>query len=86
MGKNLSIQFFGWYGAIALLSAYALVSFSVLDAGGVFYQLLNISGSLGIIAVSWHKFSKGDRRSYQPALLNLVWAMIGLLALLKIFF
>jgi hypothetical protein len=72
------IEIFGWYGTIAIVLAYALVSFSVLSTNSLTYQLLNGTGALGIIVVSIHK------RNYQPAVLDCIWASIALIAIGKI--
>lgn len=71
------IELFGWYGTVAILGAYALLSFGVIEAGSATYQLLNLTGVLGIIAVSIPK------KNYQPVVLNLVWAVIAVIALVK---
>ncbi|MBP9750303.1 MAG: hypothetical protein KBC95_00475 [Candidatus Peribacteraceae bacterium] len=73
-------QLAGWYGVLALLGAYGLVSFGVIPADSLAYQLINISGALGIVAVA---ASKGD---LQPAVLNLAWAGIGVVAILRLVF
>ena len=63
---------------VAIVGAYALVSFGVLDARDLSYQILNGTGALGIVFVS---FRKG---AYQPGILNFVWMIIALVAILKI--
>ena len=75
-----SVEIFGWYGMAAIVGAYALVSFSVIDAGSLLFQLLNVTGAVGILVVSWRK------KVYQSVLLQLVWASIGLIALAQIIF
>ena len=65
----------GWYGTFAILGAYALVSFSYVSASSILYQLLNLTGALGIVVVSLR------RKVYQPAVLNIFWALIALLAI-----
>jgi hypothetical protein len=78
MNKNLWIELFGWYGALGLLAAYALSSFGVLTPESAWYQLLNITAALGIVTVSLYK------KTYQPGVLNIVWAIVGLMALARI--
>lgn len=68
----------GWYGVIAIISAYALVSFSVFSATSIWYQLLNATGAIGIAVISFRK------RTYQPGILNVVWALIALFAMVNI--
>ena len=73
-------ELIGWYGTIALIGAFGLVSFGVVNADGLAYQLLNLSGAAGIV---YHSFYKRD---YQPGVLNIIWAAIALLALWQIAF
>jgi len=72
------IEIFGWYGAIAIVTAYALVSFSVVTPTDLAYQVLNGTGALGIVADAFYK------KDYQPGVLNLVWLVIALIAIMKI--
>jgi len=74
------IEIVGWYGTVAIVGAYALLSFDVIDSDSAIYQLLNLTGSLGIVAISWAK------RATQPAVLNIIWAAIALVALVGIAF
>jgi hypothetical protein len=67
----------GWYGIVAILGAYALVSFSVIGSDSVLFQLLNLTGALGVI---WITAIKGVTQS---VVLNTVWAIIAVVALLR---
>ena len=73
--KEKLIEVFGWYGTVAIILAYALVSFSLLSAHTIWYQLLNGTGAVGIVLVSYHK------RAFQPAVLNVIWTLIALVAI-----
>ncbi len=73
------IEIFGWYGAVAIVLAYALVSFSLIRPTGLYYQLLNVTGALGIVTVSFYK------KTYQPGVLNIVWMIIAVIAIAKLF-
>jgi hypothetical protein len=75
---NKLIEALGWYGTAAIVVAYALVSFAVLPADSLWYQLLNGTGAVGIVIVSFHK------RAYQPAVLNCIWTAIAVLVIAKI--
>lgn len=75
---KIFIEVFGWYGTFAIMSAYALVSFGVLQPDSFLYQLLNGTGAVGIVAVSFYK------KTYQPGVLNIVWALIALIAIMGI--
>ncbi len=78
--KRTSIKIIGWYGTIAIIAAYALVSFNLIQNASFIYQLLNLTGATGIIIVSWVK------KAYQPAVLNIVWSIIAIIAIVKIAF
>lgn len=79
MGRGIC-EAVGWYGACAILLAYALVSLGGMRADSAIYQLLNVTGAIGVAIVSVMK------KAYQPAALNIVWALIGLVVLLRIVF
>ncbi len=68
----------GWYGVIAIVVAYALVSFGLVQSNSLWYQLLNLTGAVGIVIVSFQK------KAYQPGILNIVWTLIALIAIVKI--
>lgn len=78
--KRVIIEIFGWYGAVAIVFAYVLVSFSVLEPTSITFQLLNVSGSLGIIIVSLSK------KVFQSVTLNTIWLVVGIVAIIKILF
>ena len=70
----------GWYGVIAILAAYGLVSFNMVGANGIVYQLLNLTGGGSIALISIRK------RAFQPATLNIAWALVALAALIRLLF
>ena len=78
--NNSLIEIIGWYGMVAIVSAYALLSFSLLSSDTLLYQFLNLSGAIGIAFISFRK------KAFQPGVLNLIWTAIALVAIIKIFF
>jgi hypothetical protein len=70
----------GWYGTVAIVMAYALSSFNVIDSQSITYQLLNLTGAIAIVVLCVNK------KIYQPAVLNIVWTLIALIAIMKIVF
>lgn len=76
--KHKPENFLGWYGVLAILLAYLLVSFNVIVAKSLGYQLLNLTGALGIVVEA---LSKKDA---QPAVLNCAWAAIAILAIVRL--
>lgn len=76
--KKLFYSVNGWGGAVLILFAYLLVSFSLLSAQSYWYQGLNIVGSFGLTVEA---FSKRD----QPlAVLNALWVLIGIVAVVQV--
>lgn len=67
-----------WFGVIFILLAYFLINFEILVPKSVSYQALNIFGSCFIVISSLYK------KDLQPAVLNIVWAIIALVALINI--
>lgn len=78
MKSNLWDEVFGWYGTIAIFLAYALNSFGIIDSSNIYYQLLNLTGAFGIVYISFKK------KAYQPGVLNAIWALIALVAIIGI--
>lgn len=72
--KNLA----GWYGVMAILLAYTLLSFKALTPDSLPYQLLNLTGALGIMYEAYYK------KDTQPVVLNVVWAVVALVAIFRI--
>lgn len=71
-------QLVGWYGAIAILAAYALLSLQMLGSQSLWYQGLNLTGAVGLMIVSWYE------KVYQNVFLNLVWLFVAIYALMQL--
>ena len=78
--RNKLLEALGWYGVVAILIAYALVSFNYIGAQSFVFQILNLTGSAGIAVDA---FKNKDRPA---AVLNVVYALIGVIALARIFY
>lgn len=76
--KRAYAEIIGWYGTLAIIVAYALVSFKFIASDGLAYQLLNLTGAIGIIAISL------VRKVKQSAVLNIFWALIASIAIIGI--
>ncbi|HYE22972.1 MAG TPA: hypothetical protein VEA92_00795 [Candidatus Paceibacterota bacterium] len=72
---NVFIEYLGWYGAIAIVTAYGLYAFGVWEADNIWYHLLNLTGATGIIVVSIYK------KAWQPAVVNVMWVALAAYAL-----
>jgi hypothetical protein len=68
------VEIIGWVGAGSLLLAYGLLSAKRIGAG-VTYQLLNLAGAVGLAV---NAVAHG---AWPSACLNLIWLVIGLVAL-----
>lgn len=73
-------EFCGWYGMLALIVAYGLVSFELIQANGLAFQLLNLSGGLGLIIVA------ASKNVLQSVLLNMFWITIGIITVIRIIY
>lgn len=76
--QNLFAEVAGWYGTIAILLAYSLVSFGVVSSDSTAFQILNLTGAMGIIVIAVNK------KVIQSVILNLFWAVVALIALVNI--
>jgi len=77
--KQIIIEVLGWYGALAILGAFAMVSFEVILPTSLLNQILNFTGGLGIFYISFKK------KAYQPSLLNMTWAIIAGIGIIRSF-
>ncbi len=76
--KNKITEILGWYGVIAVVGAYALLSLNILSSTSLLFQGLNLTGAIGIVIDAL------DDKNTQPAVLNIIWAIIALVAIIKI--
>ncbi|MFT5733623.1 MAG: hypothetical protein ACJA2W_000440 [Planctomycetota bacterium] len=70
-----TVDLAGWLGTILIVGAYGLLSGEVISNGAV-YQAMNLVGAAGVALLCWHK------RTWQPLVLQLVWMVIAVAALL----
>jgi hypothetical protein len=77
-GTEIAVEVVGWAGATLILLAYLLLSAGRLTGQSVVYQAMNVVGAAGFIVNGWWHGAKPS------AVLNVVWAMIGLVALWRI--
>lgn len=68
----------GWFGAAATLSAYFLISFSIVHPRDLIYQILNLAGAIGLATICFYK------KTYQPLTVNIIWSFIAILAIASI--
>jgi hypothetical protein len=74
---EILLESIGWLGSLLVLVAYFLNMQGWLPSENPWYRWLNIIGSICLIVITLHK------QVYQSAVVNIIWAGIGLLALVK---
>ena len=68
----------GWSGAVLILLAYLLLSMGRLTGRSAVYQAMNVVGAAGFIVNGWW------HGAIPLAALNIIWMMIGAVALARI--
>jgi energy-converting hydrogenase Eha subunit C len=76
--QTLIIEAIGWLAALLILGAYLLLSLGKVDGRSRLYQWMNIAGAIGMI------INSGWNGAIPSAVLNAIWALIGLYALMRI--
>ena len=72
------MEIVGWTGAVLILLAYLLISMGRLTGRSVTYQVMNVVGAAGFIVNGWW------HGALPSASLNVIWLMIGAVALWRI--
>lgn len=75
---NLFVEAAGWVAAVLILIAYLMVSTGRLSGRSALFQWLNVGGALGFI------INSGAHQAWPSAVLNVIWAGIGIVTLLQI--
>lgn len=75
MNEHIWFDAIGWIGATLLLMAYAMISSKKLEPDSTAYQLLNIIGSVLLVANTIFY------RAYPSSVVNLVWAEIAVFSI-----
>ena len=71
-------EIFGWYGVVAILIAYALVSFNYVSGQSFIFQILSLTGSVGIAIDAL------ANKDHPAAVLNIIYAGIALVVLVQL--
>ena len=75
---ELAVEAAGWTGAALILLAYLLLSMGKVSGQSALYQGMNIVGAAGFIVNGWW------HGALPSAVLNVIWMMIGGVALWRI--
>ena len=68
----------GWVAAALILTAYLLVSNGRLSGQSRAFQWLNVVGAAGFV------INSGSHHAWPSAILNVIWAGIGVVTLIRI--
>ena len=79
MKKHFWAEVFGWLSTIAVIGMYFATSFGYTAPTSVLYQTLNFVGAIGLIIIS------AIKRLWSVVALNVIWGIIAIVALFKIF-
>ncbi|GIV33412.1 MAG: hypothetical protein KatS3mg031_0947 [Chitinophagales bacterium] len=71
------LDFVGWFGAIAVLYGYFMVSRGKLKGDSIQFQVANAIGAGCLVVYTY------CLKAYPATALNLIWALIALVALWK---
>ena len=69
---QIMIEVIGWTAAAIILASYVLLSLGKLEPRGAAYQWMNVVGAGGFV------INSGYNGAIPSAVLNVVWAGIGL--------
>ena len=75
---EIAVEIVGWAGASLILLAYLLLSAGKLTGHSIVYQAMNVVGAAGFIVNGWW------HGAIPSAVLNVIWMLIGTIALLRI--
>ena len=75
---EIFVETIGWIASILIVGAFALNSFGKIPATSKWYQLANLVGGIFfIVNTVYHK-------AYPSAVVNVVWVIIAVSALIKL--
>jgi hypothetical protein len=75
---EIFVETIGWIASILIVGAFALNSFGKIESTSKLYQLANLIGGIFfIVNTVYHK-------AYPSAVVNVVWVIIAVSALLKL--
>ena len=76
--SNKWYEALGWIGIVLILGGYGLLALGILDAKSLIYHGATLAGSIMVGLISAYK------KVYQPAVLNGLFAVFALIAIIRI--
>ena len=68
----------GWIGVVLILVSYCLLSLGFIDGDNTLYHILILAGSTLVASISFSK------QNYQPFVLNIIFAILAIVALVRL--
>ena len=75
---EVAVEVAGWAGAALILGGYLLITMGKVTGQSALYQWMNVAGAAGFIVNGWW------HGAVPSAALNVIWMMIGGVALWRI--
>ena len=72
---QIAIEVIGWIAAAIILASYVMLSLGRIEARGYLYQWMNVIGASGFV------LNSGYNGALPSAVLNVIWAAMGLFTL-----
>jgi hypothetical protein len=75
---EIGVEVAGWSGASLILLGYLLITAGRLTGQSALYQWMNVAGAAGFIVNGWW------HGALPSAVLNVIWLLIGAVALIRL--
>ena len=75
---EITIEVAGWTGALLILLGYLAITTGKLTGDSALYQWINVAGAAGFVVNGWW------HEAVPSAALNVVWLLIGTVALIRL--
>ena len=72
---QIAIEVIGWLAAALILASYVLLSLGKIEPRGYLYQWMNVIGASGFV------LNSGYNGALPSAVLNVIWAAMGIFTL-----
>jgi hypothetical protein len=75
---EIAVEVAGWTGALLILLGYLAITTGKLTGDSALYQWINVAGATGFVVNGWW------HGAIPSAALNIVWLLIGTVALIRL--
>jgi hypothetical protein len=75
---EIAVEVAGWTGALLILLGYLAITTGKLNGDSALYQWINVAGAAGFVVNGWW------HGAVPSAALNVVWLLIGTVALIRL--